>query len=355
MSKKKVAVVIFNLGGPDSLKAIRPFLLNFFTDKNIIPLPYPLRRLIALLIAYRRSRGEALESYKALGGKSPLLENTLRQADLLKNCLSEGNDSHAFETFVCMRYWHPMTEDVIQQVEAYDADQIILLPFYPQFSTTTTWSSLEEWAKFTRKSSLSSVQTSTICCYPREEGFINASVKHIREMYEKAVQDGYKNIRILFSAHGLPESIIDSGDPYQEQCELTVNAIVSKLGIDNLDYQNCYQSRVGPKKWIGPATDESIVKASDERIDALVVYPHAFVNEHVETLVEIEQEYRDLAKENGINGFYRVNTVSDNSSFIKGLASMVFSRLDKNSLSSNEMQRVCSSGAKRCCMQMRNA
>ena len=352
MSKKKIAVVVFNLGGPDSIEAIRPFLLNFFTDKNIIPLPYPLRRMIAQFIAWKRGKEEALESYKALGGKSPLLENTIKQVELLETYLSGQSEESEFKTFVSMRYWHPMTEEVVKQVEAYAPDQIIILPFYPQFSTTTTWSSLEQWKKFSAKSSIQDVQTSVICCYPKEEGFVKASAAHIREVYNQALSDGHKKVRVLFSAHGLPESIIEGGDPYQAQCEMSVEEIIKELSIEGLDYQNCYQSRVGPKKWIGPSTDEAIEKAAEDDIDALLVYPHAFVNEHVETLVEIEEEYRELAEDKNIKGFYRVSTVSENKDFIEGLGKMVLSRTDDNKVCSNEAKRICPMEFGKCCMQM---
>ncbi len=321
--KKKIAVVLFNLGGPDCTESIRPFLLNFFMDKNIIRLPFFLRWILANFISRRRSKNEAGSSYAMLGGKSPLLENTKKQAGALEKELGEE-----FKVFTCMRYWHPMAEQVVQEVKDYDPDQIILLPLYPQFSTTTTHSSFENWNQFAADLN---IPTSEICCYPLDSGFIKASAKNIRQAYEQALEEtSSKDLplpRILFSAHGLPEDVIKGGDPYQWQCEQTAAAIIKEMDIPMLDWVMCYQSRVGPKKWIGPATSEVVMTAGADNVP-LLIYPHAFVNEHVETLVEIEIEYKELAQQSGVPYFARVPTVSTAPAFIKGLATMVKNRIN---------------------------
>lgn len=340
---KKTAVVLFNLGGPDSKDAIRPFLLNFFTDKNIIRLPYPLRYLIAQLIARKRSKKEAGISYGLLGDKSPLLENTQAQAAALETALNQTGNTH--RVFVCMRYWHPMSDEVVQQVKNFAPDEIVLLPLYPQYSTTTTRSSLQEWAKSSRKYGLKT-PVSTICCYPLGRGFIEASAALVKEAYAKAPQ----GTRMLFSAHGLPESIIEEGDPYQWQCEQSAQQIAQAAGLTPEQWQICYQSRVGPKKWIGPSTDEALHKAAADKVAGVLIYPHAFVNEHVETLVEIEQEYRHLADTLGIKWFGRVETVGTDARFIDGLAAMVQSFAGTHKLAPDQKTRLCPMSFKQCCM-----
>ncbi|HOO50429.1 MAG TPA: ferrochelatase [Alphaproteobacteria bacterium] len=314
--KKKTAVVLLNLGGPDKPESIRPFLINFFMDKNIIKAPYPIRYFISRMIANKRSKNEAGSAYAKLGGKSPLLENTLKQAGAIQGKL--GPD---FRVFVCMRYWHPMAEEVTKLVKDYAPDQIVLIPLYPQYSTTTTRSSFEDWNKAAAKNNLK-VPTKRLCCYPDNEGFIEASAKNIQTKYEDLKNRTGQKPRLLFSAHGLPEKIIKAGDPYQYQCEESARLIAEKLQIRDLDWSICYQSRVGPLKWIGPSTEEALEDAAKAKVPVLI-YPHAFVSEHVETLVEIEEEYRDLAKNLGIPAFERVETVGTSENFIKALAEKI--------------------------------
>lgn len=321
----KVAVVLFNLGGPDQTKSIKPYLYNFFMDRNIIDLPLPLRWFVAQMISKRRGSGAALESYSQLGGKSPLLDNTRAQAQALEQKLGEG-----FKVFVSMRYWHPLGRDVAAEVEAYQPDEIILLPLYPQFSTTTSFSSLQDWRRHSKQ------RARTICCWPLNQDFILASADLVQKAYNQAPE----NTRLLFSAHGLPEKVIAKGDPYQWQCEQSAAAIAKAAGIK--DWQICYQSRVGPMKWIGPSTDQALEQAATDK-KGVLIYPHAFVSEHVETLVEIEQEYRQRAKELGIKYFARVETVMTNDLFISGLAKLVHARLQGAPL-----QRLCPHTFKRC-------
>lgn len=324
-NSKKIAVVMLNLGGPDSKEAIEPFLMNFFMDKNIIRLPLPLRYALAKLISTRRSKREAGDSYGEIGGKSPLLDNTQAQALALENALAK--DGVEYKSFVCMRYWHPMSAQVVKDVQEWGADEIVLLPLYPQFSTTTTYSSLETWEKEMQAAEFV-CSTSTICCYPVNEGFVKASAMNITLEYKKALSDGYEAPRILFSAHGLPESVIAAGDPYQQQCEQSVEAIVDvlahMLGVERsaLEYQSCYQSRVGRQKWISPSTKEALTSAAQDG-KAVVIYPHSFTQEHVETLVELDIEHKNMALEMGLEGYYRAQTVGMHSDFIASLAQMV--------------------------------
>ena len=336
----KTAVVLFNLGGPDSKESIKPFLFNFFMDKNIVRLPKPFRFLLASYIANKRSRKEAGKNYHELGNVSPLLENSRAQAKALEQKL--GPD---FKVFVAMRYWHPMADEIAIHVKQFNPDKIILLPLYPQFSTTTTRSSFETWKEaFTDK-----ISTATICCYPFNENFLKASVDNVRSVLQQAQNDGHKNIRVLFSAHGLPESIIKDGDPYQWQCQQGARKMAEILGLS--DWAVCYQSRVGAQKWIGPSTEEELRRAAKDNV-AVVIYPHAFTQEHVETLVEIELEYRELAHEIGVTGFYRVPTVSTHPVFIEGLANIVRGHMAKDTVSSDEGTPLCPPEFKRCCMNV---
>lgn len=334
----KTAVILFNLGGPDKPESIRPFLLNFFMDKNIIRAPWFVRCFLARLIANRRSKNEAGSAYSKLGGKSPLLENTMQQAGALQGEL--GPD---YRVFVTMRYWHPLAKETVKLVKDYDPDRVLLLPLYPQYSTTTTRSSVQDWQAAAHKENLGA-PTSLVCCYPTNEGFIRASAEKIAEAYKSVEQTIHRKPRILFSAHGLPEKIIKDGDPYQWQCEESARKIAEILnrthGLFDLDWTVCYQSRVGPLKWIGPSTEDAIRVAAKDKVP-IIIYPHAFVNEHVETLVEIGEEYRDLAKDMGVPVFSRVDTVGTHPEFIRGLADLV--------RSSSSRQKCCPAKFSRCC------
>jgi ferrochelatase len=309
------AVVLFNLGGPDSLESVRPFLFNLFNDKAIFRLPQPFRSLLAAFVAKRRAP-TAIEIYRHLGGGSPLLPNTEDQARALHAALGGGSDTRIF---IAMRYWHPFTIQTATEVQEWGPDEIILLPLYPQYSTTTTASSLAAWHEAARFLRLN-IPTKSVCCYPTAPGFADAVAERIVPALAEAGQHGKR--RLLLSAHGLPETVVKAGDPYQFQVERTAAAIVERLGIPDLDWLVCYQSRVGPMKWIGPSTDEAIRKAAADKVP-VVVAPIAFVSEHSETLVEIEIEYRKLASNVGVPHFVRVPTVDAAPSFIAELARLV--------------------------------
>ena len=309
----KVAIILFNLGGPDSLDAVQPFLRNLFGDPAILRLPTLIRSPLARFLSSRRT-AKARAIYAKIGGSSPILGQTEAQARALEEALGKDDDQgHDWRGYVCMRYWHPMTEAVVRSVKRFAPDRIVLLPLYPQFSTTTTASSFKEWndtARFT-------VPTKSIDSYPIEPGFIAASVELVKQGLADA---GAGPRRVLFSAHGLPEWVIKGGDPYQAEVEQTAKAIADGLG--EIDWSICYQSRVGPLKWIGPSTDAEIRRAGADKV-AVVVYPLAFVSEHSETLVELDIDYRHLAKEVGIPTYIRVPTVGTHPLFIAGLAKLV--------------------------------
>jgi len=311
----RIAVVLFNLGGPDCPEAIKPFLANLFNDPAIIRLPWLLRRLAAKLIVAKRLK-IAGAIYASIGGRSPILENTQAQAAALEKELAGLGK---VKCFIAMRYWRPFAGETARRVKEFAPDRIVLLPLYPQFSTTTTASSLKSWKKAAKSAGIDAT-TTTICCYPDDPGFVASMAHAARAAYEKAKTFG--NPRVLFSAHGLPEKIVKAGDPYQFQCERTAAALVSALGIEKLDWVLCYQSRVGPLKWIGPSTDEEIVRAGKDKVPVVIV-PIAFTSENSETLYEIDILYRDLAMHSGVSHFSRVQTAGDVPEFITGLAGLV--------------------------------
>lgn len=326
----RVAVVLLNLGAPDKPESVEPFLQNLFSDPAIIRLPAFLRLPLAKFIAKRRApRSRAM--YKKIGGCSPLLANTKAQAEALEKELGEG-----FKTFIAMRYWHPLAAETRREVEAYAPDKTVLLPLYPQFSTTTTASSVGD---------LGLTRATTLCCYPTEPGFAESMAELCRPHLEKASKFGRP--RVLFSAHGLPEKIVAAGDPYQWQCEQTAKAILEKLNHPQLDWVNCYQSRVGPLEWIGPSTEAEIRRAGAEKRPILVV-PISFVSEHSETLVELDIDYKNLAAKSSVPFFARVPTVSTHPKFIGGLARLVRAALDQDRpVCSHEGKRLCPA-AKEC-------
>ncbi|HKW53915.1 MAG TPA: ferrochelatase, partial [Stellaceae bacterium] len=309
----KCAVVLFNLGGPDAPAAVRPFLFNLFNDAAIITLPQPLRGLIAWLIAWRRAP-IARAIYDRIGSGSPLLANTEAQAQALEAALGVG-----YRVFVAMRYWRPYSRAAAAKVKEWGAEEIVLLPLYPQHSTTTTGSSLAEWRRAARAAGIAA-PTRALCCYPDEAGFIATLAAGIRDALSRWPKSERK--RVLLSAHGLPEKIVAAGDPYRWQVERTAAALRAALGLDELDIVVCYQSRVGPLAWIGPATDAEIRRAGGEGI-GLIVAPIAFVSEHSETLVELDIEYRHLAKAAGVPRYVRVATAGTAPAFIAALAGLV--------------------------------
>jgi ferrochelatase len=320
MTKRRVAIVLFNLGGPDRPESVRPFLVNLFTDPAILRVPGFIRPWLGRLIAWRRTK-PAMENYAVIGGRSPLLELTEEQGRSLEAALAHDPGIEV-RSFVAMRYWHPLSDAAAQAVKAWAPDEVLLFPLYPQFSTTTTGSSIAAWDEACRKVGLS-VPTTTLCCWHSDGGFAAATARLVQESYAKARAElpADVKLRILFSAHGLPESIVAAGDPYQWQVERTVAAVVERLDIEGLDHLVCYQSRVTPQKWIGPSTEDEIARAAEEKV-AILICPIAFVSEHSETLVELDVEYREEADHLGIPGYFRVPAQNSDPAFIAALADL---------------------------------
>lgn len=314
---KRLAVVLMNLGGPDTQEDVRPFLRNLFSDRAIIDLPWPFRPLLAEVISRTRS-AKAKEIYQKMGGGSPLLANTKAQAIHLEDLLRDVHPDYDVKVLVSMRYWHPFTQEVVARVKDFEPSEVVLLPLYPQYSKTTTGSSFKEWKKESKRQGLK-VPTHEVISYADEPSFIKAHVDLLLPWIEKATQQGTP--RILFSAHGLPQKVIDAGDPYEKQVHQTVRAIAKQLP-KSVETVVCYQSKVGPLKWLGPSTEEELERAGADKIPVVVV-PVAFVSEHVETLVELDEDYQSLAQSLSIPYYGRVPALGTHPAFMQSLVGLV--------------------------------
>ena len=337
----KKAIILFNLGGPDKLENVEPFLFNLFNDPAILNLPTFLRYPLAKLISNRRAP-VAKKIYAELGGSSPILKLTKEQSEALEIKLNQTQEEDEYKCFIIMRCWNPRAKDVIKDVQLYGPDEVVLMPLYPQYSAATSGSSIKEWKDVCKKNNYH-VKTSTICCYPTDQNFINAHTKEIT----KKIKD-LKNFKLIFSAHGLPEKNIKKGDPYQWQVEQSVKKIVESLNDENLDWILSYQSRVGPLKWIGPST-ETIIIENSKIGKHIVLVPIAFVSEHSETLVELDIEYKEIADANGCKNYTRVPALGINEDFIKAMSELI---IKKNEYKINENlyppKIQCPSNFKKC-------
>jgi ferrochelatase len=339
----KVAIVLFNLGGPDRPEAIKPFLVNLFTDPAILRVPFFVRPFLARAIA-RRRLVPAQANYAILGGRSPLLELTQQQGVALQAALPDLDA----RCFIAMRYWHPFSDEAARAVRDWQPDEVVLLPLYPQYSTTTTGSSLSAWHEAAARAGLVA-RTSVLCCYPIDAAYVAATVGLLRTAYDaaRATLDPSIGLRVLFSAHGLPEVIVRRGDPYQWQIEQTVSRIVAAWGHD-LDWAICYQSRATPQRWIEPSTEAELERAAHAKVAVLVV-PIAFVSEHSETLVELDVDYRLVAERLGIPGYFRVPTHNADAAFIAALAALVrHARSSGPGMSSAAGVRICPPDRRNC-------
>ena len=333
---RKLAVVLFNLGGPDGPDDVKPFLFNLFNDKRIINVPGPIRWALAKFISSNRETS-AQENYALMGGGSPLLAETQKQAAALEDKLTGLGDE--VKCFIAMRYWSPYVEDAVASVRDWGADEIVLLPLYPQFSTTTTASSLDAWQK------AGGPAARAICCYPTESGLVQAHADSIFQVWQD--NGSPENVRVLFSAHGLPEKVVEGGDPYQWQVEQTCAAVFEKLP-QQWEKQICYQSRVGPLKWIGPPTDQVIEQAAKDG-KSIILSPIAFVSEHIETLVELDIEYAEIAKSENAAAYLRAPALSISDAFIEGLSQLVASALAADqSIISSSGGRICPKNWSQC-------
>jgi ferrochelatase len=341
MTSRRVAIILFNLGGPDSLAAVRPFLFNLFNDRAIIGAPQPLRFLLAQFISRAREK-LAKANYALMGGSSPILRETQKQADVLEAAIAKRVSNVTFKCFPAMRYWRPHIPGTAKAAEAWGATDAILLPLYPQYSSTTTASSLRAWRK------ASKLPCSAICCYPASGKFAEAHASAILETWRGAGSPPHP--RLLFSAHGLPQRVIDKGDPYQWQVEQSV-AAVRRLLPSDWEMRTCYQSRVGPLKWLRPSTEEEIRAAARDGA-GVILSPIAFVSEHVETLVELDIEYAQIAKRLGLPYYLRVPALGATPAFVDALADLAARALTTpGGLQSQTGGRLCPAQFKLCALE----
>ncbi|NPA16906.1 ferrochelatase [Persephonella sp.] len=306
----KTGVVLMNMGGPDSLEAIQPFLYNLFSDHNIIRIPRPIQKPVAYLISKIRAK-KTEEYYRVMGGKSPQKEQTLEQAQALQERL--GDD---YTVVVAMRYWHPFTEEAVEKLIREKVERVILLPLYPHYSKTTTGSSFQEFDRVYREKGLD-IPVRRVESYHNHPLFIKAWVEKIKE----DVGEDYRDFYFLFSAHSLPQKVIQEGDPYKDQIEETVRLIMEHF--PGVAHSIAYQSKVSPVKWLEPFTDEEIQRLANEGIRKLAVIPVSFVSEHSETLYELDIQYGELASQAGITDYKRVGTLRNHPLFIQALEDIV--------------------------------
>jgi ferrochelatase len=343
--RPRIAVVLFNLGGPDNQEAVKPFLLNLFTDPAILRVPPFIRPFLARLIAYRRVPA-ARENYRLMGGGSPLLPLTEKQAVALEANLQVDWD---VKCFIAMRYWHPFSEATARAVRDWAPDEVLLLPLYPHFSTTTTGSSLTAWREAAARVGLAAA-TTTLCCWFDDDRIAANAADIVQTSIDaaRAALPPETPLRVLFSAHGLPQIIVDRGDPYQFQIEAYVARLRRFLRDPEIDGVVCFQSRATPQKWLGPSTDEAVVEAGRDGC-AVVVVPVAFVSDHSETLVELDMEYRDLAEKSGVPGYFRAPVQNDDPGFIAALAYLARAARDHGAgLCSASKGRACPSPHRDC-------
>ena len=313
---RRVGVVLFQLGGPESLEAIEPFLFNLFCDPDIIDFPFARigRKPLAKLISTTRAR-KVQHHYEVIGGGSPIRRWTERQATCLQTSLAaEGIDARCF---VAMRYWHPFTDEAIAQLEAAECDEIVLLPLYPQYSGTTTGSSLNEWR---RRFKADGRTVHCIESFHLDEFYLDSLVEKINTALERFPAQA--DVQLVFSAHSVPAAVIERGDPYQRQIEETVAAAMQRGGWSRC-WRLCYQSKVGASKWLQPSLRTTVRELSAQGAKHVCVVPISFVSDHVETLGEINHEARELAAEVGIQQFEMTEGLNDSPAFIAALAGLV--------------------------------
>lgn len=321
--QEKIGVVLLNLGGPDSLEAVEPFLYNLFVDPDIINFPgsFLFREWLAKLISSKR-HPRIQEQYKQIGGKSPLKDFTLGQAKLLEEKL---NERFPAKVYAAMRYWHPFTEEVLDELEREKITKVILLPLYPQYSMATTESSVKEWKKQLEKRGNKTIEWTLIDHYYDFPPYVDACVERINQGLEKFAPEIRDQVDILFSAHGTPMKLVKQGDPYSGHICETVTAVREKGGWKNPTHL-CFQSKVGPQKWLTPATPDTIDELAKKGSKYMLAVPIAFASDHLETLFEVGIEFRHEAEEKGVKQFEVTEGLNYSEKFIDALAQLVFRR-----------------------------
>ncbi|MEO8168377.1 MAG: ferrochelatase [bacterium] len=321
---KPIGVVLLQLGGPDSLQSVQPFLYNLFCDPDIIDLPFAFlfRKRLAKYISTKRAP-KVQELYKSIGGKSPILDLTNRQARALEQELRKTINANVY---VAMRYWHPMTDAVVNQLYNDGVGRIVLLPLYTHFSKTTTGSSVKEWNRILKLQNRPSLPTAVVDHYYDHPMYIDAIVGNINQTLDKVPASEKQKVHLVFSAHGTPIKLVKDGDPYSAHIRKTYEAVVQK-GNFGLAHHLCFQSKVGPQKWLEPSLDQTIERLGKENVSHVVVIPVAFVSDHIETLSEINMEAREEAHELGIHYFDMMPGLNTQPLFISALADLVLRKV----------------------------
>jgi protoporphyrin/coproporphyrin ferrochelatase len=333
----RTGVLLLNLGGPDQLEDVRPFLFNLFSDPEIIRLPFPwLQKPLAWLISTLRST-KSQENYLAIGGGSPLRHITEAQAQALQESLQEKGQSAGM--YIGMRYWHPFTEEAIARIKRDRIDQLVILPLYPQFSISTSGSSFRLLEKLWQEDPyLNRVDYTVIRSWYQQPGYLQAMAQLVATELDQFPNPD--NVHIFFSAHGVPVSYVEeAGDPYQKEIEECTTLIMQTLNRPN-PHTLAYQSRVGPVEWLKPYTEDAITELADEGVKEMLVVPISFVSEHIETLQEIDIEYRELAEESGIEDFRRVPALNTHPVFIDALAELVVNAINSPSVKLAEVTQL---------------
>lgn len=332
----RVGVLLLNLGGPEQLDDVRPFLYNLFSDPEIIRLPIPwLQKPLAWMIANSRAK-KSQENYKQIGGGSPLRRITEEQAQALQEELRQkGQDA---QVYIGMRYWYPFTEEAIARIKRDNIQELVILPLYPQFSISTSGSSFRLLDQLWQDDpSLNDIDYTVIPSWYSRPGYLRAMADLIAQQLDQ--YENPNDVHIFFSAHGVPVSYVEeAGDPYQREIEECTALIMKTLNRPNA-HTLAYQSRVGPVEWLKPYTEDAIAELADQKIQNLLVVPISFVSEHIETLQEIDIEYREVAEEAGIHNFQRVPALNTHPIFIADLADMVIDALRSPSLKLDQVMR----------------
>ncbi|MGD1859049.1 MAG: ferrochelatase [Leptolyngbyaceae cyanobacterium] len=320
----RVGVLLLNLGGPEQLEDVRPFLFNLFADPEIIRLPVPwLQKPLAWLISNSRAK-QSQQNYSQIGGGSPLRRITEQQAEALQHSLEKAGQPA--DMYIGMRYWYPFTEEAIARIKRDRIEELVILPLYPQYSISTSGSSFRLLQKLWKDDpSLNRIRYTVISSWYARPGYVNAMAELIASELDQLPDPSQGHI--FFSAHGVPVSYVEeAGDPYQRQIEHCVELIMQALNRPNR-HTLAYQSRVGPIEWLQPYTEDAIEELAEQGENVLVVVPISFVSEHIETLQEIDMEYREVAEEAGIETFRRVPALNTHPGFIDDLAKMVVESL----------------------------
>jgi ferrochelatase len=320
----KYAVVLFNLGGPDSLEAIKPFLFNLFSDRDIFKIPVGQKIFAKMMSVFRAP--SVKEKYKRIGGKSPINDWTRLQQSMLQQELQKLVPG--IEVYAAMRYWHPTIRDIADKVTEKAFDKVVLLPLYPHYSITTTGSSFNEWKRVYKGEAEKLIY---VYDYFDNQRYINALNERIDETILRFPENVRDDIQLLFSAHGLPESIAKQGDPYPKQIDKTVACVMKARNFSH-GYHLCFQSKVGPAKWLKPSTDEMIRGLAAKRKKQLLVIPISFVSDHIETLFELDIEYRMVADEANIENYMVMKGLNNSKTFVAALKELAVQALQNQSV-----------------------